>query len=85
MEKLEAQNRFSEIVDRYISDGDITSDEKNELFKIARENDFSVERKKIVKDGIELTQDCYWICKGSNWSCNPKQPGPGCECVEICI
>ena len=77
MEKSKEHVRFSEIITKHLKSQNLTSDEKKELATIAKNNNFHFEQ----KDGT----DCYWICRGSNWSCNPQAPAPGCDCYQVCI
>lgn len=85
MENSKEQQRFSEIISKHLNGKRLSDDEKKELSTIAKKNNFNVERKETNLDGKLNFTDCYWICRGSNWSCNPQQPPPGCECYQVCI
>jgi len=85
MEKSQEQIRFSEIISKHLSGQTLSLSEKQELSGIAKKNEFITERNEVTINGETKITECYWICRGSNWSCNPQSPPPGCVCYKVCI
>jgi|GEM_PF-4333574 len=85
MKPSEQQKKIIDLISKHLAGNNLSPNEKIELFNLAKDNNYKVDQSESFIDGKIKKEDCYWICRGSNWSCNPNQPGPGCECIKICI
>ena len=71
-ESDEDQIAFAAIGKKLAGGMSISDDERAELKRLAD-----------VIRAPKASEDCYWICRGSGFACNPDQPV--CDCYKVCI
>lgn len=85
MENIEEKQLFLDIITKHLNGEILSNDEKIKILAIAKSNNFIIEQNETIVEGNATYTTCYWICRGSNWICNPAMPGPGCDCYQVCI